>query len=233
MGGEVNKSIGAEAGTETGNGGSRENKSTTPSGAGRKPRRITSPTAGTAGTAGTDTKTEPKGDFKQNLLNDKSEVASVPETEQKQKKPKRVRTAKKKQSKIDTTNIDKLVVGISETIASRPNCSHWKLSEKEVKTITEPLTALLSEKEIIQKIEEHSNEIALVTACFAVFAPRIFVSYQLSNMKKQELKKVNERGKAKQAENNNIKTSGKVDGTRPDNNKNDGWRLTELLPSVG
>ena len=213
MGGEVNKSIGAEAGTETGNGGSRENKSTAPPGAGRKPRRITSSTAGTAGSAGTtgtDAKTEPKGDFKQNLLNDKSEVASVPETEQKQKKPKRVRTAKKKQSKIDTTNIDKLVVGISETIASRPNCSHWKLSEKEVKTITDPLTALLSEKEIIQKIEEHSSEIALVTACFAVFAPRIFVSYQLSNMKKQELKKVNERRKAKQAENNNIKTSGKV-----------------------
>ena len=235
--GLIRGNAGTEAGTEAGSGRSAENKSTNTAETGRSPRRVRKP-AGT-GTAGTGTeavkKTEPETDVKPHILKDKKEeVAPVPETEQKQKKPKKVRTTKKKQSKVDTGNIDKMLVGISEIVASRPNCSHWKLKEAEAKTITEPLTALLSEKEIFQKIEEHSNEIALVTACLTVFVPRIFVTVQLNNIKKQELKKANdEQRKIKQAESNNIKSNGRSNGERPDNNKNDEWSVAGLLPSVG
>ena len=236
MGADNNRPIITEAGAEAGTGGSTENKSTTPAETGRSPRRIRKPAG--AGTAGADTeavkKTDVKADAKQNLLTDKKEeVAPVPETEQKQKKPKRVRTTKKKTTKLDTGNIDKMLVGISEVVASRPNCGHWKLSEKEAKTITEPLTAILSEKEVFQKIEEHSNEIALVTACVAVFVPRIFVTVQLNNAKKQELKKADEQRKVKQTESNNIKSNGGSHGQRPASNKNDEWNVAELIPSVG
>lgn len=217
MGEKDNLIIGTETGTESGTGRSGGSDSTN-----------TATATGTATGSGTATatgrpkkierKTDIKTDVEQNSLSDKkenSEPLAVPDKEQKQKKPKKVRTAKKKKSSIDTTNINKIIVGITETVATRPNCQHWKMDEKEVKSITEPLTAMLSEKEVLQKIEEHSNEIALVTACITVFVPRIFVSVQIAQAKKEEVKKANEhKRKVEQAESTNTKPNGKNDSKR-------------------
>lgn len=89
-------------------------------------------------------------------------------------KPRKVnKKATAKKDDIDRTQINNVITSLSGVIASRPNCSHWQLSNEEVDTITKPLCEMLKESEVFTKVAEHSNEIALVTACLTVFAPRV------------------------------------------------------------
>jgi hypothetical protein len=101
-------------------------------------------------------------------------------------KPRKVnkKTSKQKDD-TDRTQINAVIGGISTAIASRPNCQHWQLSEQEIDTITKPLCEMLKESEVFEKVSEHSNEIALVTACFTVFAPRILTTVMIEKEKRK------------------------------------------------
>ena len=91
-------------------------------------------------------------------------------------KPKKVNNRKAKSNDVDTTQINTLIKTVSTLIASRPNCSHWLLSDAEIESITTPLTKMMQESDLFSKLGEHSNQIALVTACVTVFAPRILTT---------------------------------------------------------
>lgn len=97
-------------------------------------------------------------------------------------KPRKVRKAKAQT--IDTGEIDKLIVGVSSVVASRPNMEHWQLTEVEAHTITQPLANILQKYGMFDKVTENSNEIALAVACVSVFAPRVMVSIAQAKAKK-------------------------------------------------
>lgn len=102
-------------------------------------------------------------------------------------KPKKV-NKKTKTEEIDRTQINAVISGLSSAIASRPNCGHWQMTNEEIDTITKPLCNMLKESEIFEKTLEHSNEIALVTACATVFLPRIFTTVLIEKEKNKNAK---------------------------------------------
>ena len=106
----------------------------------------------------------------------------------KQRKPKKVTKAKqnKKEETVDATQLNTLIKTVSGLVASRPGNAHWMLSDKEIDSITTPLVAMLKEMEVIEKVAEHSNALALSVACISVFAPRVMITVN----QKKEVKKV-------------------------------------------
>lgn len=103
-------------------------------------------------------------------------------------KPRKVNSKKAQADTIDTTQINSLIATLSAIVASRPDCEHWLLTEKEIDSITQPLSKMLAESEALSKINENSNQIALVIACVSVFAPRVFVTAQKMKEKKEREK---------------------------------------------
>lgn len=182
-------------------------------------------TDGTAGTAGTGTTTGEKEKVVSGMVTVNSSeeqkrlernrkrrerYAKEKEANGGQVKPRKVNGKKKEEQTFNTEQLDTLILSLFTVIASRPNCEQWLLSENEVKSITKPLSAMLAESEALSVISQNSNQIALVMACITVFAPRIFLTVQKMNNKK-EMEKIAKRtgngndftGKQK-AENQNI-----------------------------
>lgn len=100
-----------------------------------------------------------------------------------QVKPRKV-NKNTKSDKLDTTQINALLITLSAIVASRPNMEHWLLTEKEVESITTPLCKMLEESEALAKVTENSNQIALVIACATVFMPRVVLT--ATKIKKQK-----------------------------------------------
>ena len=101
-------------------------------------------------------------------------------------KPKKVN--KKKQTEPETISkesLNMMIAGISSVIATRPDCEHWLLSEKEIDSITTPLCKMLAESEAFKNIGEYSNQIALIVACATVFLPRFMVTVTKQKEKKK------------------------------------------------
>ena len=143
--------------------------------------------------------------------------------DEKERKPKKVINKKAKTNDLDTTQINTLIKTISTLIASRPNCSHWMLSDAEIVSITTPLTKMMQESDIFSKLGEHSNQIALVTACVTVFVPRILTSVMLIKEKKEHDRKVRKQvsqGPTNPNNGENNKSNGNApSGENPSNNE--------------
>lgn len=129
-------------------------------------------------------------------------------------KPRKVNKTKKAETPATTMSkeqLNNLLVSTSAVIATRPNCSHWLLTEKEADSITTPLLAIIAESEKLEIITKNSNQIALVIACITIFAPRLFITVQQNKATKQLVKK-------------EIKTNGHLQGrteqTRTTENSN-------------
>ena len=133
-------------------------------------------------------------------------IVPTPPAAAKQRKPRKVNKAKKKEAGPDTAQLNSLIKSISGLVASRPGCGHWLLTDKEIESITTPLMGCLNDLEVLEKIGENSNQIALGMACISVFAPRIIVTVQ----QKKEVKKVEREFKQK------------IERTAPDNKKSGG-----------
>ena len=115
-------------------------------------------------------------------------------------KPRKVNKTKKENVNETFTQeqMSTLLLSISSVIASRPNCEHWMLTQKEVDSITKPLLNILKESEKVTMITEHSNQIALSIACITIFVPRLILTVQKMNEEKEkkeiakEVKKIDE-----------------------------------------
>ena len=137
---------------------------------------------------------------KQVSVNASSEVPVSPVPEKSTKKRTRRKT---KEPKMDMSQFDAMLIGLSEYVASRPGCEHWKMTQKEVQSITEPLGNILAKSEYMSQFAEHSDAIALVFACATIFAPRIIIT--VNNQKEKKPKKIPVQVKKndKAGENNN------------------------------
>lgn len=156
--------------------------------------------AGTAGTAGTEKEKEEKKSAGLAVVNEdeKREERNAKRRERyaQQKaangesvKPRKVRQTKNKASvPVNTEQLNALVKTVSAIIASRPDCDHWLLTDKEIESITTPLAGIIAETEAFAKIANNSNQIALAVACMTVFAPRVFVTATKIKTKKETQK---------------------------------------------
>lgn len=103
-------------------------------------------------------------------------------------KPRKVKGSKKEEvtPALDVAQLNMIVASLSAVIASRPNCEHWLLTEKEINSITVPLSKMLAESPMFANMGQYSNQIALCLACITVLMPRLIVTVQ----KSKEVKKV-------------------------------------------
>ena len=102
-------------------------------------------------------------------------------------KPRKVKAGKTNIESIDTTQIAAIISTVSTLVASRPNMAHWQLTPQEIESLSTPISQIMAKSAALAQLGEHSEAIALVTACFTIFVPRIVIS---SSMKpKRENKK--------------------------------------------
>ena len=109
-------------------------------------------------------------------------------------KPRKVKGTNKKEETpaLDVTQLNMIVASLSAVVASRPNCEHWILSEKEINSITVPMSKMLSESAMFANMGQYSNQITLCMACITVFMPRLIVTVQ----KNKEVKKIARTGQS-------------------------------------
>jgi len=109
-------------------------------------------------------------------------------------KPRKVKGAKKEETTpaLDVTQLNMIVASLSAVVASRPNCEHWLLNEKEINSITVPLSKMLAESTMFANMGQYSNQITLCMACVTVFMPRLIITVQ----KQKEVKKIARTGQS-------------------------------------
>lgn len=113
-------------------------------------------------------------------------------------KPRKVNTtAKKKQTPEPNSQVKAVISTISAVVASRDGMAHWQLTPQEIDAISSPLSNILAKSEAFSTLEEHSDAIALVTACMTAFVPRALITYQTikENKKNDRRIKTNTNGK--------------------------------------
>ena len=144
-------------------------------------------------------------------------------------KPKRKYTKRKvkeetKEEKIlKASDVSMLLSTVSTVVASKKGMEHWKISEKESMMIAEPLTNILEKSSFFNKVAEHSDGIALVTACTVVFAPRVMMT--VANIKiNKGVKKDVSKFKPTIQRNESGKTT---NSSGTNNNGNDGINATD------
>lgn len=106
-------------------------------------------------------------------------------------KPRKVNT-KKANVEVGTAEQIKSILGtVSGIVASRPNMTHWQLTPQELESISNPLSNILAKSNLITTMGEHSDAIALVTACTTILVPRAIITIsQVKEKKKYESKGV-------------------------------------------
>lgn len=218
----VDKSTGktATAGTTVSGSGSSTNTGTT---------------AGTGTGTGTGTTTGARATTKGKQTEKSSELPPIvvpqPEEKKKRGRPPKTTTSvktKKNETSLNVSQITALIVATSSMMASREGFEHWMITEKEAQQIAQPLSNIIENNESFKKIAEHSDSIALVTACIMIFAPRIVITIQKGKKKKsvkKELKKIDNSGTSKTDNRRN-------DGQNSDSGNDVGSSIYGSIPSI-
>ena len=112
------------------------------------------------------------------------EAAPVPAEPQKKKK----RTPKKKKEEPQNFNADQistLILTASGIVASRPDMGIWQLQQEEAMQLAQPIANMIEKSEVMQKMGEHTDAVALVTAALVIFTPRVIAQAAVSKEKKK------------------------------------------------
>ncbi len=83
-------------------------------------------------------------------------------------------------------DISSLLGGVG-LVASLKFGGHWELSEDETKQIAEPLSKILGKYNLLGKVSEMSDPMALVIACGTIIAPRVMISMSEAKGNKKQL----------------------------------------------
>jgi hypothetical protein len=92
------------------------------------------------------------------------------------KKPGRPKASKPKQTKVDTKQVELILLTVSGIIASREGMEVWNLTAEESKQLAEPIANIMAKNEALANVAgEHADAFALVMALFAIFVPKFLV----------------------------------------------------------
>lgn len=113
--------------------------------------------------------------------------APVPAEPQKKKK----RTPKKKKEEPQAFNaeqISTLILTASGIVASRPDMGIWQLQQEEAMQLAQPIANMIEKSELLQKMGEHTDAVALMTAAMVIFTPRVIAQAAVTKEKKKHVK---------------------------------------------
>lgn len=138
------------------------------------------------------------------LLDSETVKTDKPKTKKKTTKKKAL-SAKDKNSQIK--DIQALIEGVFSVVSIKAG-EHWRLSPEESKQIAEPVSNILERYDLLKKVSEISDPVALVVATTTIVAPRLIISQM--DMKQKKAKVILQNG------------GGKVEGTTSTDNRTDG-----------
>ena len=177
----------------------------------KRGRSHTDPAAGSAGTGGTvgagggtgsSGAGETKKQEKEPVLLAIDERKKEKEKREAQKdtqikeQPKPKRKKKEPDPVIGSSEISSLIVSVFSIIASRPGMEHWAISDKEAKTVADPLSQILAENNVLEKTGVNGSYILLVMAAAGIILPRLFITLQVKEPKRKEVLDVDKTRKA-------------------------------------
>ena len=213
-----------------GKGGSKTNPSTSTATGGK----------GT-GAGSSDTRTATDGSGKTTApekgISGLATVNEPPQPELKKAPKKRTRTTKKNDSVFNEEQLTALIMSISSVFkaSDKDSVKLFALSESEAKQIATPLSKLIINNDSLKGLTEHSDSIALVTACLMIMIPRLVIFAQL---KKQEKKlrdqnvKIMKGTKTNEQKGQTDRNSQPAHERATHNNANGGQSVLSILPSI-
>ena len=213
----------------TGTGQGEKDSSTTESGKrGRGRPRTTSTDTGTA--------TAEKEGISGLVVINKEETPTEPPTPKKAKqKRKRTKKNDKNDSVFNAEQITAIFMTASAILSNSETAKIFALSEAEAKQIAEPLANIIAKNDSLSGLAEHSDSIALVTACFMIFVPKLVIFFTIQKQKKV----LKEKGvKIIKEDKTNVKTgktssdSGRVNRNDTSDNATNVNGTLSTLPSI-
>lgn len=112
------------------------------------------------------------------------DVPPLPESPKKKARKPRQTKKKDEPQTFTAQQLTALLVSISTIVASRPGCEMFALSEMEAEQIAKPLASMAAKSEKFAGMAEHSDAIALVTACVVIMAPRLMLFFDGQKQRK-------------------------------------------------
>jgi len=155
-----------------------------------------------------------------------------------EKKNKNLSAAKKtaKQSSLDTSQLEILILTTSSIISSRDGMGVWQLSPEEVKQIVQPLSNIMARHaDTMGVVSEYADYIALIVACATIFIPKYLI-WKATRPKKESKPNVRQNQNPDTNGGDSARTVTVSD--RPDNRKstdvhtNVSKELSQLIPAV-
>ena len=135
----------------------------------------------------------------------------VPNTPQKgQRKPRTKKAKKETPQSFNAEQISLLIVSLSSIVASRDGLDMMLISKTEADQIATPLANIIAKNESLSGLSEHTDAIALVTACIVIMLPRVMLL-----MEKNKAKKLQNNGGLKLERTDNKKSAGNGDNRKP------------------
>lgn len=210
--------------------GSAEDTSTTTT-TKRRGRSRTTTTATDTATTGT----EKTGLPELALVNNETS-SEIPQP--KKAKQKRTRTKKNKNdANFNAEQLKAILLTVSAMAETTEATSFFALSEKEAEQIAIPLANIIANNDSLTALTEHSDSIALVTACFIIFVPKLFLfmAYQKNKKAMQKMNIKVAKGVETNADREKPKTSGSSEdnsGTASSKGKDDNNSILSTIPSL-
>lgn len=121
-------------------------------------------------------------------VDDKQQPPAIPSPDKSgKKKPAKKKPKKKpvKEPSFNASQISALLVSISTIAAAREGMEMWALSEVEAEQLAAPIANIIEKNEKLAAMSEHTDAIALMTACFVIFVPRFMMWSEMQKAKKQ------------------------------------------------
>jgi hypothetical protein len=166
------------------------------------------------------------------------QAGEVPAPKRKYKK--REKKEEKKESLTSSKDVQLLIDGIF-TVVSLKGGEHWKLSKIESEQIAQPLTNILEKHNLLEKVGNISDGMALVIATISIVIPRILISkmQKPTNKKVEVLKKDGairpngtDTGEKNDKGNSNVTLPNNVGNGTRGNKPNDNEFIKAVSPSI-
>jgi hypothetical protein len=126
------------------------------------------------------------------MVNVEVPTPGEPKTE---KKPPKKKYKPKPKPLLHGDNLEQILRTVSDIVSNRPGYEIWKLDDKEISQLSEPLANVLSRSSYLEKItDEYGDYVALCIAIGMIVIPRLLVQLKQNNEKRKEQKEIKPNG---------------------------------------
>lgn len=123
------------------------------------------------------------------------EVPTPGEPKQAKKAPPKKKYKPKPKPILHGDNLEQILRTVSDIVSNRPGYEIWKLDEKEITQLAEPLANVFARSSYLEKItDEYGDYVALIIAVGMIVIPRLIIQMKQNNEKRKEQRELEKNG---------------------------------------